>query len=171
MAESGHRYLRSFLGPTPEKVLTQLQKKYRKTGTVGAEVTSNGHGVHTNSAASLIDKHAFTFFLNEGGLPEDWDEGAQSTIKKKMMRRWLESEWSKVLHKQDHEQDRTPDRWVGDSFEIGDFLGIDTLSGHRHTEDLSPERLPQSRDVPQAKPVNGACVESASSVPGVCLEP
>ena len=162
MAKSGHRYSRSFFGPTPERVITQLQDKYRESGNVD-EVTSNSHEAHTNSVARLIEKHAFTFFLSDGGSPEDWDDQAESTIKKKMMGRWLESEWSKAFHKQDHEHKRTPDRWVGDSFEIGDFLGIDILSKHRPTE-----RLPQSCDVHQSTPVNGP---HTSGVPGIHLGP
>lgn len=159
MAKSGHRYSRSFFGPTPERVITRLQDKYRESGTVHATVTSNSHEVHTNSAARLIAKHAFTFFLSDGGSPEEWDDQAESTIKKKMMGRWLESDWSKALHQQDHEHERAADRWVGDSFEIGDFLGIDILSGE------------QSCDVHQSTPVNGLHGQSTSSVPGIHLDP
>ena len=165
MAKSGHRYSRSFFGPTPERVITQLQGKYRESGTVDAE-TSNIHEVHTSSAARLIEKHAFTFFLSDGGSPEDWDDQAESTIKRKMMGRWLESEWSKALRKQDHEHERILDRWVGGSFEIGDFLGIDILSGHCPTE-----RSPQSCDVHQSTPVNGLHGQSTSGVPGNHLQP
>lgn len=169
MAKSGHRYSRSFFGPTPERVIRQLQDKYRASGAVDVEVTTNNHEVHTNSAARLIEKHAFTFFLSDGGSPEDWDEQAASTVKKKMMGRWLESDWGKALRKGDHEQGRMPERWVGDSFKIGDFLGIDILSGHRPTENLPSERPSQSCDVPQSTPVNGMCGQPASNVPGVRL--
>ncbi|KAF8635847.1 hypothetical protein AX15_000040 [Amanita polypyramis BW_CC] len=127
MSTSDHKYSRSFFGPVPEIVPERLQEHFREHGNTDVDTTSDSDEQHNGSAIRLIDKHAFTFFLREGGRPEDWNEGEELSIRRKMINRWLKSEWGKALRKQADDREATG-RWVGNSFEIGKFLGLDILN-------------------------------------------
>ncbi|KAK2465224.1 hypothetical protein APHAL10511_002578 [Amanita phalloides] len=158
---------RSFFGPIPEQVLTRLQQHNRRYGIAdGAASSTEDHG-YGDHPAGLIERHAFTFFLSEGGRPEDWNEEARISIRRKLVDRWLETEWGKAFQRrQDHKIG--PDRWVGDSFEIGVFLGLNILTTPRHS---APSRLSLNASQPIHADDIQPETESVSSASGISLQP
>lgn len=126
MSKCDHKYSRSFLGPMPERVLDRLKENYRKHD----NLVNGTDEDNSNPASQLVMMHAFSFFIHEGGRTEDWNEQVQKQTRKKMMHRWRESGWGKVLDTGDERE--TPDEWIGHNFEIGKFLGLDIINPSSH---------------------------------------
>ncbi|KDQ62280.1 hypothetical protein JAAARDRAFT_454727 [Jaapia argillacea MUCL 33604] len=127
-----HSHGRIFIGPMPEKVLsrTEIQtgkKKKRKKRWFG--VTSTTSDGDDESVSDVIREHALTFFINHGGREEDWDESAEACAREEMLQKWKDSEWGKILR--GRKESTTNQRWVGGSFEVGKFLGVDILDEGR----------------------------------------
>ncbi|KAF5382546.1 hypothetical protein D9615_002957 [Tricholomella constricta] len=132
---------RVFVGPMPERVISQteahIQKKKEKRG-IFRSVSANEPW---DDIPEIIKQNAFSFFIREGGRPEDWGEDEERTVVEEMFRRWMSSEWGNIWRhrrqKKAAAQNRQTSHWVGGSFEIGRFLGINIL---RETESTR-ERL------------------------------
>jgi len=125
-----HRHRRRFIGPMPESVLTsektsnrQAQRKRRWfTSSSSASVTSRED--EDQCLRDVIGAHAFEFFKGHGGKDEDWGEEEEVSVREEMLRRWRESEWGKLYSAKEN---GARNRWVGTSFDIGTFLGMNIL--------------------------------------------
>ena len=124
-----HKHRRRFIGPMPESALTsdvpanrQTQKKRRWFSSgPGAPATSNDDEDKCLHAA--IKAHAYEFFKGHGGRDEDWVEEERG-VREEMLKRWKQSEWGKL---RSAKEAGAKSRWVGASFDIGTFLGVNVL--------------------------------------------
>ncbi|KZP33529.1 hypothetical protein FIBSPDRAFT_309095 [Athelia psychrophila] len=127
---------RFFLGPMPEKVVSRTEaevhrKKKKRLGWLqransapGIDDDSTDNGSRLSAA---IQAHAFEFFLRQGGREEDWEEEQEST-RREMLKRFTESQWGNIWNRrraQRQDQQSAPaSNWVGETFEIGNFLNL-----------------------------------------------
>ena len=125
-----HKHRRRFIGPMPESALTSEAPVNRKTqkkrrwfsSSYGASVTSledEDQGLH-----DVIKAHAYEFFKCHGGKDEDWGEDRERSVREEMLKRWRQSEWGRLRAAK---ESGTKNRWVGASFDIGTFLGVNVL--------------------------------------------
>jgi hypothetical protein len=123
----GHHCRRFFIGPLPEKVVSLTEAVLRKSSKRSfSSSTANGHYDEDENVSQIVKEHAFTFFICEGGKAEDWGEHEESGAIDEMLKRWGDSEWGKILKRRKKE---TPTgHWVGCSFEVGNFLGVNTIN-------------------------------------------
>jgi len=126
----GHRHRRRFIGPMPESVLTaevtvnrQAQKKRRWfSSSSRASVVSQED--EDQCLRDVIKAHAYEFFKGHGGKDEDWGEEEETSVREEMLQRWRQSEWGKL---RGVKEIGARNRWVGTSFDIGVFLGVNIL--------------------------------------------
>lgn len=132
--EHGHR--RFFIGPMPEKVVSRSEAqnpRNSRSGLLHASSSADSADVDGEST-NLVDEYAFNFFIHQGGDIEDWGEGTEESVRREMLRRWRETEWGRIWRRRNAQRDRKdirPPRWVGASFEIGNFLGVNMLTEER----------------------------------------
>ena len=124
-----HRHRRRFIGPMPESALTsevtsnrQALKK-RRWFAPGSRVSIAFQEDQDQGLRDVIKAHAYEFFKGHGGKDEDWGEEEMS-VREEMHRRWRQSEWGKL---QSAKGSGTKNRWIGTSFDIGTFLGVNIL--------------------------------------------
>ncbi|KAG6866302.1 hypothetical protein C0991_006398 [Blastosporella zonata] len=148
---------RMFIGPIPEKVISQTEAIIKKHQPKRGLFPSNSHGSEDgDDIFEIIKQNAFSFFIRQGGRPEDWGEDEERNVVEEMVRRWRGSEWAKMWRsRRDKKADTTATHqtkhWVGGSFEIGRFLGVNLLV-HDHessregacTASGSAQRVPLS---------------------------
>lgn len=125
-----HRHRRRFIGPMPESVLTsevtsnrQAQKK-RRWFASGSRTSVASQEDEDQCLRDVIKAHAYEFFKGHGGKDEDWGEQEEMSVREEMLRRWRQSEWGKLRRAK---ETGTKNRWVGTSFDIGTFLGVNIL--------------------------------------------
>jgi len=113
----------------PEGVLTvevtdnrKAQKK-RRWFASSSRVSVASQEDEDQCLRDVIKAHAYEFFKGHGGKDEDWGEGEMS-VQEEMLRRWRQSEWGKL---QGVKEIGARNRWVGTSFDIGVFLGVNIL--------------------------------------------
>ncbi|CAL1713133.1 unnamed protein product [Somion occarium] len=140
----GHTRHRRFIGPLPEVVVFQAidvvpQTPKRKTWLsslmhtgVRQEPEESQHE-HEEGVRRAIRNHAHQFFLGRGGRSEDWGERTERHAREEMWRIWRDSEWGRA--RAERKESKTVKRWVGSSFDVGMFLGVDLL---RHSPATSP---------------------------------
>ncbi len=110
--EDYHVHRRWFIGPMPEKVAIPIED-----------------ATHKRDIGHFVKEHALSFFLQEGGKLEDWGETEELSTREEMLRKWRESEWAAVLsRRKDAKDPLQTHRWVGNSFEVGKFLGVNVLA-------------------------------------------
>lgn len=127
----------------PEKVLSQteaqVRKKKKRVWFHRSHAPPNGDEADHGSLSSIIQEHAFQFFISQGGNEEDWGDHEAESIREEMLRRWGDSEWGNIWKRRMQKtHEPTSSRWVGGSFEIGNFLGVNILDephagGSRHS--------------------------------------
>jgi len=125
-----HRHRRRFIGPMPESVLPseatanrQAQKKRRWfSSSSGVSVTPQED--EDQCLHNVIKAHAYEFFKGHGGKDEDWGEEEEMSVREEMLQSWRQSEWGKL---QSAKESGPKNRWVGNSFDIGTFLGVNIL--------------------------------------------
>ena len=125
-----HRHRRRFIGPMPESVLTsevasnrQAQKK-RRWFPSGSRISAVSKEDEDQCLRDVIKAHAYEFFKGHGGKDEDWGEEEEVSVREEMLRRWRQSEWGKL---RSVKESGTKNRWVGTSFDIGTFLGVNIV--------------------------------------------
>ena len=126
--QPAHR--RVFIGPMPEKVLSQTEaqvRKKKKRGWFNRSTPLPDDGDGPDDLSNIIEEHAFQFFLGQGGNEEDWGDNEAESVRKEMLRRWGESEWGSEWKRRKAEKHTPANRWVGGSFEIGNFLGVNII--------------------------------------------
>lgn len=124
--DSEHAHHRVFIGPMPEKVVSKTEahaSKHRKRRLFRSSSVDEDDDI-----SQVIKQNAFTFFLRTGGRAEDWGENEEQSTREEMLQRWKDSEWGTIwAHRRKKETRQTTSRWVGGSFEIGRFLGVNIL--------------------------------------------
>ena len=122
-----HKLRRRFIGPMPENVLssevianrqTQKKHKWAASGSRVSVASQEDEGLR-----DVIKAYAYQFFKGHGGKDEDWED-EEMGVREEMLQRWRKSEWGKV---QSAKESGTKNRWVGTSFDIGTFLGVNIL--------------------------------------------
>lgn len=149
-----HSQRRFFIGPMPEKVISdtaevQLGKKKK-----GRWFHSNTEEEEEEVVSRTIKNHAFTFFLSEGGNIEDWGEEQERGITARLMQEWEGSDWGKILrrHKEAPPR-RNSNRWVGSSFEVGSLLGVNLINqSHRDSESIRDAASSYKSTSPNSSP-------------------
>ena len=115
---------RFFIGPMPEKVLYKTKAQVKKKKRAWLSRSSNESDDEHDTLSVMIQERAFQFFLREGGEEADWGEHQEHRIREEMHRRWGNSEWGHVWRHRNSEGKAPANRWVGGSFEFGNFLGV-----------------------------------------------
>ncbi|KIY67116.1 hypothetical protein CYLTODRAFT_397691 [Cylindrobasidium torrendii FP15055 ss-10] len=112
--EEYHVHRRWFIGPMPEKVVLPNQE----------EITRR------QKIAALAKQHALSFFLDRGGNLEDWTDDKERSVREEMVQKWREGEWGELLnrHKSAKKKQANGTVWIGNSFEVGDFVGVNVLA-------------------------------------------
>ena len=129
--EDVHKYRRRFIGPILATALHQSERpkkqkrRHRFLASHPESSSSSDDDSDSSSLSDVIHRHALEFFLKHGGKRENWGESQQKSVRVEMRRRWRESEWGRV-HKA-RRQGATAPKWVGNSFDVGVFLGVDVL--------------------------------------------
>jgi len=128
----------------PEKVVSQTEAKalkHKKRGWVRLSTVQEEDDMNT------IKENAFRFFVHTGGHPEDWGEDQEQSIVREMRQQWRNSEWVVWGGRRKKESGVGPKSfWVGGSFEIGHFLGVNVLQEYENrTPNLSPGKASTSK--------------------------
>ncbi|KAH6912535.1 Pleckstrin homology domain-containing protein [Coprinopsis sp. MPI-PUGE-AT-0042] len=149
----GHSGRRVFIGPMPEKVVSHIERRVREHQPGLPALTLSQLEVagseDDDEVAEIVRGHAKRFihhhkdrFQRSASHEDDWDEDTEHHLAEEMIQKWRDSEWGKTWHKR-HRQRRKSDsstvrsmgiqtsqaQWVGGSFEIGTFLGVNVLHG------------------------------------------
>ncbi|KIK86882.1 hypothetical protein PAXRUDRAFT_152537 [Paxillus rubicundulus Ve08.2h10] len=112
----------------PEKILPMIDGVHEAMGQGDNE--DDDHSEGSASLFRIMDHHAFSFFLREGGRKEDWDENTRANVRGELMKRWRESPWTRPFRRVNGHHATHTQRWIGRSFEIGDVLGVNILGKH-----------------------------------------
>ena len=121
-----HKPRRRFIGPMPERVVQRMTEpdsnaRKRRVRFARSEDDSDVE----EGVREAIREHALQFFLGHGGKREDWGESQERSVREEMYRRWKRSEWGQARsRKRDAKREK---HWIGTSFDVGVFLGVDTL--------------------------------------------
>jgi hypothetical protein len=107
-----------------QKAQTQPQAEATSESSSESDDSSDEEGLR-----DAIKARAYQFYLRHGGKEEEWGEGTESTIQREMLRKWKDSEWANVRRSRVSSRSipSQSKRWVGESFNIGEFLGLGVL--------------------------------------------
>ena len=141
---------RIFIGPMPEKVISQTEATQHKRSqlTFGSvfslthEHPDNTHNIDKiEEVFRIVKEHPFHFFLHEGGRAEDWNAEEELHITDELAERWKSSEWGQLWthrhHRKKESQSAGDHHWFGTSFEVGTLMGVNVLQGKEHVMNLS----------------------------------
>ncbi|KAI0304332.1 hypothetical protein B0F90DRAFT_1238462 [Multifurca ochricompacta] len=130
-----HILHRLFIGPLPERVISDAQHMVTKSVRRPRPLVSFTQGQQPSSddeehVHDLINQYAYAFYLKLGGSEENWDEEQENIVKNEMSQRWRESAWGHVWRTRRENPNATRPRWLlpneAGSFQVGEFLGLDT---------------------------------------------
>jgi hypothetical protein len=160
-----HTLHRLFIGPFPERVLSDaqhiVQKSAKKRSFFSFNRSQQTPSNNDEPVEELINQYAYAFHLKFGGSRESWDEERENNVKDEMFRRWRDSPWGRLWRGRKDGSDTSQGRWVlpNDTgfFQIGDFLGLDTYS----------ELAPRS---PQISPISSPTRAGASTSRSALLD-
>jgi hypothetical protein len=143
-------FSRIFIGPMPESIAASP-----KPGLKG-KASIFHHDEDASSINQIGREHALRFFVRHGGRVEDWDEEAEHRIRNEMLQRWKESGWATVRRKQKSKEPVSGKKWVGQTFQVGEFLGVNVLDeptpSNRHATTLPGDaNAPQIRVSPPSR--------------------
>lgn len=136
---------RIFIGPMPEKVVSQTEATQQKRSQLAfgsvfsltQEQPDNTHNIDKIEEVSrIIKEHPFHFFLHEGGRAEDWNVEEEQHTTDELVERWKSSEWGQLWISRHHRKKRShgagDHHWFGTSFEVGTLMGVNVLQGKEH---------------------------------------
>jgi hypothetical protein len=137
--DSGHTLRRLFIGPFPQRALSDAQRLVQKpvkkrrsffTFNQSRQPPSDNHD--SEPVEELINEYAYAFHLKLGGSRENWNEERENSVKDEMLRRWRDSPWGRLWRGRKDGSNASQGRWVlpndAGFFQVGDFLGLDTYS-------------------------------------------
>ena len=132
-----HTLYRFFLGPLPERVVSDAQRLVAKSvnrprGFFSFTQAQQHPSDADEPVEELIDQYAYAFYLKLGGSKENWNEEQESYVKNEMLRRWRESAWGRLWRRRKENSDTAHAGWVlpNDTgcFQVGEFLGLNTYA-------------------------------------------
>ena len=134
-----HTLPRIFIGPLPKRVLSSAQQSVAKhvkrpRRLFGFNQSRQTPTENDEPVEELINHYAYAFHLKLGGSEGDWNEERENSVKDEMFQRWRESPWGRLWRgkKDSDSPNASHARWVlpndAGSFQIGDFLGLDTYA-------------------------------------------
>ena len=150
-----HKHRRRFIGPMPETVFASEVPANRQTRKKRGWFSSSSRASATSQEdedqclRDVIKVHAYEFFKGHGGKDEDWGEQEEKSVREEMLRRWRQSEWGKLRRAK---EGGTKNRWVGTSFDIGTFLGVNVLD--KDTLTTSPTSSPPRSPAKSTHPIS-----------------
>jgi hypothetical protein len=156
-----HSHRRWFIGPMPEKaVLAQTVPLAVRKG-VSRNTTAQGAGTgDEHPLPRSVRETAFEFFLVSGGNEAEWGEEEERHIIEELRKKWRDSEWGRILGGRESRQRKVgKERWVGSSFEVGEFLGVNILESAK-AKSLKSKRSGESV-APPSDPVAGSSSATA----------
>ena len=152
-----HTLPRIFIGPLPERVLSNAQHSVAKHGPrtlFGFNRSRQPPTENEEPVEELINHYAYAFHLKLGGSEGDWNEERENSVKNEMFQRWGESPWGRLWRGRKDNPNASRPRWVlpndAGSFQVGDFLGLDTHAGPAPTS-LPLSTGPTSTNGPHAE--------------------
>lgn len=157
----------------PEKVIASAEagivntprtNKRTKKPRILNNVPANGE-LASDEDVSLKDGikvHAYQFFIGRGGKEEDWTEDEERSAREEMLNKWCQSEWGK--HRAQRRRKDSGSKWVGGSFEVGNFLGVNVLDSTRTPSTSSASRVSQST-LPPGRPSASTAVQTFVTAP------
>ncbi|KAJ3910630.1 Pleckstrin homology domain-containing protein [Lentinula edodes] len=151
--QSEHVHRRFFIGPMPQKILPTPEELKRRNKRKHLFTRISNSDSTDEELTQIIKVHARSFFIRQGGREEDWGENEEQSTREEMYRRWKESEWGVALRRlrgqSESSKNAPPDAWIGGSFEIGNFVGINIMDEAEslskvstHTSQLSAPIFP-----------------------------
>ncbi|KAL1711106.1 Pleckstrin homology domain-containing protein [Schizophyllum commune] len=149
-----HAHLRYFIGPLPDKIVSDTETRLERSRfrtflrLPGSSEDDGG----ANAVSELVRDQAFNIYIREGGREENWGEDREDTVVDDLMRRWRESEWARALSRRKGQGQAQ--RWVGNSFEVGNFLGSNVLTERMYSR--STRSLVSTPGRPKESPVSPA---------------
>jgi len=158
-----HSHVRWFLGPMPHKLITVSGKQPKAKASAGLHQTTSI--TDDESLSQIIKDHAFSFFIREGGKAEDWGENTEIGIREEMLRKWTESEWGKIWRKKLDGGKQENKGWIGASFEVGEFLGVNVLENERMS--LNSKRSNRSLGSGASVAPSASSMAPLSTIPAV----
>ncbi len=136
-----HTLPRIFIGPFPEHVLSSAQhlgtkhvKAPRRLFGFNQSRQTPTENDDSEPVEELVNHYAYAFHLKLGGSEGDWNEERENSVKYEMFRRWRESPWGRLWQgrRDNPNTSHWHARWVlpndAGSFQVGDFLGLDTYA-------------------------------------------
>ena len=162
-----HSHRRRFIGPLPEELLSQVinvvESQPKRRGWFSSRRRQQDQPEEPSSSDSdsdseygeqgirdAIREHAQQFFLGHGGRAEDWHEDTERHVREEMWRAWRDSQWGKLrAQRKEAARNANVKRWVGSSFDVGVFLGVDLL-GRASSTSAAPSaaRAPSTSTIP-----------------------
>ncbi len=137
----------------PAAVLPQQDSKRRKrkrpflrAREESSSSSSSSDSDDSSSLSDVIHRHALDFFLKHGGNREDWGQSQAKSVRAEMRRRWRESDWGRA--RKQRRQAGTAPKWVGNSFDVGVFLGVDILDENLPSVVRTPASTSHASDRP-----------------------
>ncbi|KAI5829238.1 hypothetical protein K523DRAFT_41834 [Schizophyllum commune Tattone D] len=123
-----HAHLRYFIGPLPDKIVSETETRLERSRfrTFLRLPGSSEDDGSADAVSELVRDQAFNIYIREGGREENWGEDREDTVVDDLMRRWRDSEWARALSRRKGQAQAQ--RWVGTSFEVGNFLGSNVLA-------------------------------------------
>lgn len=129
---SGRPPQRIFIGPMPKNELPpplpEPPDKFRALKRKLSSLTSSSDRRDDSTDEIRIDdvddRHAFLYFLHQGGRKEDWTEETETSIRHEILRKWKESGWATARAKKKKGRKSTGPSWVGSTFEVGQIPGV-----------------------------------------------
>ncbi|KAL1748046.1 Pleckstrin homology domain-containing protein [Schizophyllum fasciatum] len=119
-----HAHLRYFIGPLPDKIVSETETQLERSRVRRLLRLPNEDA--RGAVGALVRDQAFNIYIREGGREENWGEDREESVVEDLLRRWRESEWAAALN--GRREQRQAQRWVGNSFEVGSFLGSNVLT-------------------------------------------
>lgn len=132
-----HTLHRLFIGPLPDRVLVDaqhlvLKSVKRQRSLFSFKQSRKSPSDNYEPVGKLINQYAYAFHLHHGGSEGDWNEERENSVKDEMSRRWWESSWGRLWEGRREGSNASHARWVlpndASSFQIGEFLGLDTYA-------------------------------------------
>ena len=125
-----HFHRRIFIGPMPEKLISQTEAhvhRHHHRGIFLGRVWTQESA--SNGVSQIIKDDAFHHFMSEGGREEDWGEAEERGRAEALLQRWKETEWGAIWHRRhrrcnEESQDICANPWIGATFEVGRLLGV-----------------------------------------------
>ena len=147
-----HELRRRFIGPMPEKVVSQLEGP-KANHSFGVWKRNRQREDDDASLRDAIRRHALQFFVGHGGKEEDFGEDEERHIREQMYAKWKQSEWGQARTRRREARSGGGKKWIGTSFDVGVFLGVDIInkpssvrtSGFTTTTNASASRAAMTR--------------------------